>query len=353
MVREAYERARQLWEAVGRPSHFEPNLGLFWHHFVRGEVELADQIARELVQAGSARNDMAVKFLGTLWLAEAYLDRGEFAESRDHSEQSLTFYDPALVSRRNLYNGRVGALTVISRALFSLGHPDQSRLKAHEAVREARQLSQSYTLAFALMGAIFVEREIQPVHVVLEHSDEVIALNFGWLNPIGGVFRSWCLSALGQEQEGATMLADALSAYRATGALRFVPFFLLLQADALQRARRRTAALERLAESLHLIEKTHERWCLSELHRLKGELLKAEGEREQAEACFKEAIAVSRRQSAKAWELRAAVNLGRLWCKQGKRIDAQNLLEPLYNWFTEGFNTPDLQRAKTLLDELK
>ncbi len=351
-VRAAYERARALWDAVGRPSHFEPDLALFWSHLSRGELELADRIATDVVQAGTSRNDLAVKFLGRLFQSEVCFDRGDFAASREHSEHALMIYDPVAVSRRALFNGYIGVLTVQSRALLGLGYLDKARANVDQMLMEARRLSHSYTLGFALLSAIFIEREIQPADLVLKHADELIALNWGWFGKVGGVFRSWCLSALGQEL-GDAGLADALSDYRGTGAQRFVPYFMMLQADAFERIGRRAAALQQLAEAIGLGKKTQERWCEAELHRLKGELLKADGECDQAEACFLDALAVARDQSARTWELSAATSLARLWRDQGKSQQARELLAPVYGWFTEGFDTLDLKEAKSLLDELQ
>ena len=344
-VRAAYERARALWDAVGRPSHFEPDLALFWSHLSRGELELADRIATDVVQAGTSRNDLAVKFLGRLFQSEVCFDRGDFAASREHSEHALMIYDPVAVSRRALFNGYIGVLTVQSRALLGLGYLDKARANVDQMLMEARRLSHSYTLGFALLSAIFIEREIQPADLVLKHADELIALNWGWFGKVGGVFRSWCLSALGQEL-GDAGLADALSDYRGTGAQRFVPYFMMLQADAFERIGRRAAALQQLAEAIGLGKKTQERWCEAELHRLKGELLKADGECDQAEACFLDALAVARDQSARTWELSAATSLARLWRDQGKSQQARELLAPVYGWFTEGFDTLDLKEAK-------
>jgi class 3 adenylate cyclase/tetratricopeptide (TPR) repeat protein len=351
-VREAYEHGRQLWEIAGRPSHFEPNLPLFWHHLIRGELGLADQLAEDTVQAGTVRNDVAVRFLGRLFQSEVCMDLGKFAASLDHSEHALMLYEPVPVSRRALFNGHIGVLGVQCRSLFCLGHLDKARSNADNMIVEARRLSQSYTLAYSLMSSMFVEREIQPADLVLKHAEELVALKFGWLSLIGGVFRSWCLSALGREAEGARLLAGALSDYRATGALRFVPFFLMLQADVFERAGDRLAALGRLTEAVGLVEKTQERWCEAELHRLKGELLKADGQSDHVESCFFDALAVARPQSAKTWELRAATSLARLWRDQGKRDEARDLLAPVYGWFTEGFDTLDLKEAKALLEQL-
>ncbi len=159
VVGEAYERARQLWEIAGRPSHFEPMLPLFWHHFNRGQLETAHQIASELAITGEARNDAALTFVGTSYLAYTCLDRAEFAECRVHSENCLRIYDPIPVSKRLLYNGRASALTVLSHALYCLGYPDQSRIRMNEGLSEVREVSNP---PYALAGVLMHPRASQP-----------------------------------------------------------------------------------------------------------------------------------------------------------------------------------------------
>ena len=126
----------------------------------------------------------------------------------------------------------------------------------------------------------------------------------------------------------------------------------MLQADACERIGQRAAALQQLAKGIGVVKKTQERWCEAELHRLKGGLLQADGERDKAEACFFDALAAARHQGARTWELRAAMSMARLWRDQGKREEARDLLAPVYGWFTEGFDTLDLKEARALLEEL-
>ena len=145
---------------------------------------------------------------------------------------------------------------------------------------------------------------------------------------------------------------DALSAYRADGSLLFVPFFLLLLAEAFGMTRNPRAALEQLNEAVNLVTNTKERWCEAELHRVKGEFSKSTNNLESAQTCFSEAIVVARRQNARFFELRAAMSMARLWRDQGKPQQAHELLAPVYAWFTEGFDTLDLKEAKALLDAL-
>jgi predicted ATPase len=157
---------------------------------------------------------------------------------------------------------------------------------------------------------------------------------------------------LGREQEGVRLIVDALSAYRADGSLLFVPFFLLLLAEAFGMTRNPRAALEQLNEAVDLVANTKERWCEAELRRVKGELSKLTNNLESAQTCFSEAIVVARRQNARFFELRAAMSMARLWRDQGKRDEARDLLTSVYGWFTEGFDTLDLKEAKALLEEL-
>jgi predicted ATPase len=146
-----------------------------------------------------------------------------------------------------------------------------------------------------------------------------------------------------------------LAGYRATGAELWAPDFLALLAEGQRRTGQAAAGLDIVAEALDRVERTKGRWLEADLHRLRGELLLAVAEPEQpeAEACFRRALAVAREQGAKMWELRAATSLARLWTEQGRRAEAHNLLAPLYGWFTEGFDTPDLKEAKALLNELR
>jgi predicted ATPase len=160
------------------------------------------------------------------------------------------------------------------------------------------------------------------------------------------------LSALGRVDEGLALLTEGLAAYRATGALVSVPNFLRLLADCYRRAGRPKEGLKYLDEAARQIEATEGRDTEADMHRLRGELLIAVGDPGAAEASFRQAIAIARKQNAKLWELRAATSLTRLWRDRGKRDEARDLLAPVYGWFTEGFDTLDLKEAKALLDEL-
>jgi predicted ATPase len=129
-------------------------------------------------------------------------------------------------------------------------------------------------------------------------------------------------------------------------------FFLTTLAEVYGMAARPNEGLDRLAEAAKIVETTQDRWAEAEMHRLRGTLLLSVHEHAAAERSYRHALAVARRQTAKFWELRAALDLARLWRDQGKRQEARELLAPVYGWFTEGFDTRDLKEAKALLDEL-
>jgi predicted ATPase len=133
----------------------------------------------------------------------------------------------------------------------------------------------------------------------------------------------------------------------------WVPFFLTLLAEAKGMAKERDEGLVHLAEADTVIAEAEERWAEAELHRVRGELLRSGHDPGGAERSFSQAIGIAQQQSAKYWELRAAISLARLWREQGKRAAARDLLAPTYGWFTEGFDTPVLKEAKALLDELQ
>ena len=151
---------------------------------------------------------------------------------------------------------------------------------------------------------------------------------------------------------GISLLRSSSGAYRATGAETWVPYFVALLASACEIAGQVEEAVTLLDDALQIVERTGERWFAAELHRHKGGLLSRQGQSEAAEELYRKALSIAVEQEAKLWELRAAVSLARLGHDQGRRAEARDLLAPVYCWFTEGFDAPDLKEAKALLDAL-
>ena len=174
---------------------------------------------------------------------------------------------------------------------------------------------------------------------------------FGILVATGTAQRGWLLAEQGQSADGLARMQEGIAALREVGADFLLPGFLASMAGMYERIGRPADGLSSVNEALALVEASGQHYWTAELHRVKGALTRAADEK-AAEASFREAIAIARRQGAKSFELRAATSLARLWHRQGRRAEAHDLLEPVYTWFTKGFDTADLQEAKVLLEEL-
>ena len=169
---------------------------------------------------------------------------------------------------------------------------------------------------------------------------------------LGTSLHGWALAMQGQGEEGMAQVRQGITAWRATGAALNVPYLCTLLAEISDHLGHIEDGLQALAEAHTLVEQHEERWWEAEICRLRGVLLLRQPGTPQAEAeaWLQRALDVARRQEAKSLELRAAMSLSRLWQQQGKQAEARALLAPIYGWFTEGFDTADLQEAKALLE---
>ena len=171
---------------------------------------------------------------------------------------------------------------------------------------------------------------------------------------VGTCVRGWALALQGQGEAGMAQVRQGIAAWRATGTALIVPYSCTLLADVCAHLGHTAEGLQALAEAHTLVEQQEERWWEAEISRLRGVLLlrQAMPQQEEAEAWLRRALDVAHRREAKTLELRASMSLARLWQQQGKRAEAYDLLAPVYGWFTEGFDTADLQEAKMLLEAL-
>ncbi|HEY4857125.1 MAG TPA: hypothetical protein VIH98_10735 [Xanthobacteraceae bacterium] len=166
------------------------------------------------------------------------------------------------------------------------------------------------------------------------------------------VWRGWALAGEGQIESGLSLLREGVARYRQTESLSLVALFLAALGEAAGRAGKLQEGHDAVVEALSIVARTEERCIEPELHRLQGGLFRLLCQEQDAEACLHRAITIAREQGAKLWELRAVTSLARLWRDQGKRGEALDVLAPIYNWFTEGLDTPVLKEAKALLEEL-
>jgi predicted ATPase len=196
------------------------------------------------------------------------------------------------------------------------------------------------------------------VSVVHEHAEAAVALSteqgFPLWAALGTILRGWALAMQGHGEAGLAQVHQGIAAWRATGAALFVPYLCTVLAEVAAHLGHTEDGLQALAEARTLVEQHEERWWEAEVCRLRGVLLLRQPGTPPAEAetWLQRALEVARRQEAKSLELRAAMSLSRLWQQQGKRQEAHDLLAEVYAWFTEGFDTADLQDAKALLEEL-
>ena len=250
-------------------------------------------------------------------------------------------------------------LASLAHVLLILGHPEQALARSRESLAYARELSHPYTAVVALGSACIFRQLLRDRQSARDQAEAVIALateqGFPLYRATGIVVRGWALVDSEKAEDGIAEIRRGLADHAATGAEMWSPYFLGLLAEALGRAGQAAAGLDILAEALDRVDRIEGRWIEAELYRLRGELLLVlpEADQRTADACFHRSLAVAREQSAKMWELRAATSLARLWRDQGRRQEAGDLLTPIYGWFSEGFDTPDLKEAKALLNELR
>ncbi|MGH8065854.1 MAG: hypothetical protein ACRERE_11620 [Candidatus Entotheonellia bacterium] len=286
---------------------------------------------------------------------------GEYPAARMHLEQGIALTDPAVHRTLVLSHGvapGVRCLGLAANTLWCLGYPTQAVQRSQEALSLAQSLAHHQSLAYAQHNAAVLHHRRREVLGVQAQAEALLTLATAQGLPLwvghGTLWQGWGLAVQGPGEAGLTQLHQGLAAVLATGQMLSRPYQLLLLAEAVGHAGRFEEGLRWLAESLTAFEASGRGDMLTEAYRLQGELLlrQALPEVAEAEACFQQALAVARCQQAKSWELRAAMSLSRLWRQQGKRDEACELLATIYDWFTEGFDTADLQEAKALLEEL-
>jgi len=363
-VEPIYTRARELCQVVGdAPEQFAVLRGSWVFHLFRGDVEVAHEIAAQLVEVGGGIGDDRC-------LAEAYRAlgavsywRGSFVEALDYLNKSLAFCDPDrddADARRFGIDPEASSHGYLCWTLWFLGFPDQALDSARRALDRARHVAHPFTLTNVEASVAYLHQQRRELEPTLQHAESSFAISIedGLLISSTSVscMRGWVAAMSGRTTEGVAELRQALDGYRATGAAMNQTRFWSLLAEAYAQDGQIDQALSAVAEGLELASQTGQGFYLAELLRLKGELFLWRGATEaapKAEACWWQALEVAREQRARSLELRTAVSLARLWSGQGERRRARDLLAPIYEAFTEGFDTADLTDARALLDELK
>jgi predicted ATPase len=362
-VLQAYSAAKISCERLGDPAQLYTVLrGEAQYHLISGNLQAADELARQCMQLGENAADPAFileahhVFWGTRFWS------GDYATFEFHANEGIAIYDPveqhALTYKYSGHDPGVCCRGFSALALWVRGYPDQAVHRCNDALTLANRDLHPLTLAIAY----YTQSQL---HILRREADEgqrwaekqieicekyVLALMLGQ----GRFHLGWALAEQGHLAQGIELMRDGIAATRATGALMGFPFFLSVLASAYLDSGELRQAAATLDEALSVATEARALYFFPEVLRTKGKLLflRDPDHPEAAQACFQQAVTTAREQGAKSLELRAAMSLARLWRDQGKVQQAHQLLAPVYGWFTEGFGTLDLKEAKALLEEL-
>jgi predicted ATPase len=373
-VEHTYQRTRELCEQTGDKAQVFPALcGMVIHHAMRAEHHKARELAEEVFCIAQEAQDPDL-LIEAHW-AQGYTRvwTGEYPAALAHLEQGIALYDP---QRHHAHTLRYGQEPGVScrlhamQVLWLLGYPDQALTRAKEALALTQDLSHAMGVARGLTVMPYVHQLRREWLAAQEWGESALAFatEFGlpYVAAQMTIFLGSALAGQGRYEEGISKMRQGLAAQRATGGQGLLQYWLALQLEAYIATGQFEEGWAVLKEVLTIRPKYGDRYWEEEVYRLNGELLLAEARRNlkaqdnqqkaaieaKAEACFQRAIETAREQRTKSLELRAATSLARLWQQQGKRAEAHEMLAEIYGWFTEGFDTKDLQDAKRLIEEL-
>jgi predicted ATPase/class 3 adenylate cyclase len=359
---QTYAQARALCAQVGETPQLFPTLRGLWRFYLsRGAFLTAQELAEQLYRLAQRTAVSALLLEAHEILGTTLLFLGHYATAWRHLEQSLARTDPTAQRALTLRRGEapeVRCLAFAAYTLWCLGYPEQALRRNQEALALAQALAHPHSLVQAQHFAAGTHHRLRDVQAVQAQAETLLSLATAQGLPVfvgyGLCWRGWVLAMQGQGAVGLAQIRQGLAAVLATGQAIARMQWLPLLAEVAGHAGQVAEGLHLLAEALGAFEDSGQGHQLTEVYRLQGEFLlrQAVPDAVQAEACFQQALALARRQQAKSWELRAAMSLAQLWQQQGKRAEARELLAPIYSWFTEGFDTADLQEAKALLEEL-
>ena len=360
-VGEAFSRARVLCEQLGetRPL-FAALSGEFVHHFVRADHNEMRTLAAHAKSLADQSEDSVIDLAQHRMHAIAAMQAGCFSEARREFERILDLYDadqhrPPPVHL--IHDPKISALTYLAPVLWILGFPQQARLRSEAAFRFAGELNQvNLTAHVRVYAGAGLGELLGDVALVREHADAIVdisqkhGLRYWVLN--GQILRGWVLAQDGDATGIEQMRRSATE--RAAMAVGWYQIrYLCMLAETHLQLRQHEAGLQIIAEAEDLMTANEDWMWEAELSRVKTELRRPDAQAADVEAGFDRAIAVARRQEAKAFELRAATGLGRYLGDRGRTNEACAQLAPVYGWFTEGLDTPDLEAARLLLANLR
>jgi predicted ATPase len=368
-TQQAAEEARRLIqeaESQGEPPD-EPLLlfsvlyGFWVANYVAFNGDVIRELATQFLTLADERQATLPLVAGHRLMGASYLHAGEIGKARSHLDEAIERYQPAEHRRGAMLFGqdvRVAALFYRSLALWQLGYPDAAMRDAARAVVDARDTGQAANVMAALAITSLTHIHSGNYSQAKAQLDEVCAVadeKSAMFWKVGAVLLLGCLSALnGKAADAVKTIGAGMGAWRSTGASLWMPVHLAHLISAYADVGRFDEAQRCIDEAMALMQQTKERWYEPDIHRIAGEvaLRSSDPDPGRAEALFTQALDVARAQQAKSFELRAATSLASLWHEQGRSDEARNLLAPIYNWYSEGFNTHDLRQAKGVLERI-
>ncbi|TFV80570.1 adenylate cyclase [Bradyrhizobium frederickii] len=355
----AYARAHELCREIGEaPQLFPVMFGLFLFYYVTAELNAALEIATEMLEIAERQDDATHRLIGHHLVAIVLQHQGQLSSASEHWSRALRLYDPERHQELAFTYGidfHASILTYLSWVWLALGFPSRAATFHREMMARVKQLPHVFAVASNLgMGCAYLllRRDVEELRPQAEAAFNVCTeQRFPFWLAAAIVCRGWIMIQEGRLTDGIAMVRQGVHLYQSTGAEIELPLIRSALLEPLIATGQTTEALDIVNDTLAVLGRNGDCWLEAEMLRIKGAALLSIHD-QQAEACLLRAITVARNQNAKLWELRAAVALGRLWRDQGRHGDAYDLLAPIHDWFTEGFETPDLQGAKDLLDDL-
>jgi predicted ATPase/class 3 adenylate cyclase len=362
-VGQVYTRARTLCQEIGAtPQHFPVLVGLWRFALIQGEFRQAHELSLELFDLANRARDAAQRLEAQRALGMTLYFLGDLMAARAPLEQGMRLYHPQQHRAHAALYGRdpgVDCYAYAALTLGLLGYPDQARVQMHTALTLAEQLASPLMQGWVLVFMAWLHQFHRAERLTQEWAEAALVLahkhGFPQVSAMGRILHGWACAMQGDGASGVAEMHQGLAAWRATGTEIARPSYLALLAEWYGSAGQGARGLEVLAEARAAAQHRQERFYEAEFYRLEGVLLLTQSVDRVAEAttCFQHALTLARQQQAQWWALRAAMSLSRLWQQQGKQTEARALLAPIYGWFTEGFDTADLQEAKALLAALE
>lgn len=365
-VEHTYLRAQGLCKQTGDTSHLVMVMLGLWrcYHHQRKLTEMRE-LEDQLWRLAETAKDSSFLMQTYFTLGGTPFWHGEMSQACKYFARGIALYDPKQHHAQAASTGNdsgVACYAYLAFTLWHLGYPNQALQASQKSLALAQEVAQPLSVTYALTSSAWLHQLRREVSLVRAQAEAAVRLateqKFPHWVALSQLFLGWALVLQGQNEAGLTHLDLGLTFYREQGVELGRTRYLGLLAEAYRSSGQLDMALGVLTEAVQTVQTREERPYEAELYRLNGELTRQAGgtgpeeSAKDAEACFHKALEVAQHQEAKSWELRAASSLARLWQSQGKRTEARDLLAPVYNWFTEGFDTQDLIEAKSLLEEL-